>query len=212
MDDVDEEGPVIDVKEEEPAADDKEESAANVNEEDPAPDDDEDSVREYEDTSVSITEKMVDWCFAELQFKAKIFQENGGLVSVYNGDVVKSDSAIPPDLQAALKAAVDLLEDVPNHLKDWHPGSDDLVLDLVHPSLFPLVYGRSKVLKEGITTLDDCIERCGEGETLPVRSDDSTSGRVRIGRDILSINLYSNKFQWLPCEVDISANDGSSAR
>ncbi|KIJ98223.1 hypothetical protein K443DRAFT_9336 [Laccaria amethystina LaAM-08-1] len=77
-------------------------------------------------------------------------------------DVVKSDSAIPPDLQAALKAAVDTLEDVPHGLKDWHPGSDDLVLDLGHPSLFPLVYGRSKVLKEGTTTLDDCIERCGE--------------------------------------------------
>jgi hypothetical protein len=54
-------------------------------------------------------------------------------------DVVKSDSAIPPDLQAALKAAVDTLEDVPHGLKDWHPGSDDLVLDLGHPSLFPLV-------------------------------------------------------------------------
>ena len=159
-----------------------------------------------------MTEKMVDWCFAELQFKAKIFQENGGLVSVYNGDVVKSDSAIPPDLQAALKAAVEPLEDVPDRLKDWHPGSDDLVLDLVHPSLFPLVYGRSKILKEGITTLDDCIERCGEGETLPVRSDDSTSERVRVERDILTINLYSNRFQWLPCDVDISANDGSSVR
>ena len=192
------------VKEELPGTD--------VNEKDPAPDDDENSERQSEDTSVGMTEKMVDWCFAELQFKAKIFQENGGLVSVYNGDVVKSDSAIPPDLQAALKAAVDPLEDVPDRLKDWHPGSDDLVLDLVHPSLFPLVYGRSKILKEGITTLDDCIERCGEGETLLVRSDDSTSERVRVERDILTINLYSNRFQWLPCEVDISANDGSSVR
>ena len=192
------------VKEELPGTD--------VNEKDPAPDDDENSERQSEDTSVGMTEKMVDWCFAELQFKAKIFQENGGLVSVYNGDVVKSDSAIPPDLQAALKAAVDPLEDVPDRLKDWHPGSDDLVLDLVHPSLFPLVYGRSKILKEGITTLDDCIERCGEGETLPVRSDDSTSERVRVERDILTINLYSNRFQWLPCDVDISANDGSSVR
>jgi hypothetical protein len=204
VDDLDEEPVVTDVIEEE--------SAADLNEEDPAPDDDEGSEGNFEDTSVGITEKMVDWCFAELQFKAKIFQENGGLVSVYNGDVVKSDSAIPPELQAALKAAVDPLEDVPDRLKDWHPGSDDLVLDLVHPSLFPLVYGRSKVLKEGTTNLDDCIERCGEGETLPVRSDDSTLGRVRVEGDILNINLYSNKFQWLPCEVDISANVGGFVR
>ena len=196
--------PVDDVKEDE--------SATNANEEDPVPDDDKNSESQSKDTSVGMTEKMVDWCFAELQFKAKIFQENGGLVSVFNGDVVKSDSAIPPDLQAALKAAVDPLEDVPDRLKDWHPGSDDLVLDLVHPSLFPLVYGHSKILKEGITTLDDCIERCGEGETLPVRSDDSTSGKVWVGHNFVNINIYSNKFQWLPCEVDISSNDGSSVR
>ena len=157
-----------------------------------------------------MTEKMVDWCIAELQFKAKAFQENGGLVSVYNGDVVKSDTAIPPELQASLRAAVAPLEDVPDRLKDWHPGSDDVVLDLVHPSLFPLVYGRSKVLKEGVTTLDDCIERCGEGEVIP--SAGVAPERLWISRRAVDLNLFSDKFQWLPCEVDISANDGNSVR
>ena len=42
-----------------------------------------------------MTEKMVDWCIVELQFKGKAFQENGGLVSVFNGGVIKSDTAIP---------------------------------------------------------------------------------------------------------------------
>lgn len=35
------------------------------------------------------------------------------------------------------------LESVPESEKDWHPGSDGLVLDLVHPSLYPIVYGRT---------------------------------------------------------------------
>ncbi|EDR09860.1 uncharacterized protein LACBIDRAFT_318108 [Laccaria bicolor S238N-H82] len=161
---------------------------------------------------IDMTEKMVDWCIAELQFKAKAFQENGGLVSVYNGDVVKSDIAIPPELQASLRAAVAPLEDIPDRLKDWHPGSDDVVLDLVHPSLFPLVYGRSKILKEGVTTLDDCIERCGEGEVIPSMTGGVAPERLRISRRTVDLKLFSDKFQWLPCEVDISANDGNSVR
>jgi hypothetical protein len=42
-----------------------------------------------------------------------------------------------------LIAAVAPLENVPDSEKDWHPGSDGLVLDLVHPSLYPIVYGRT---------------------------------------------------------------------
>ena len=70
---------------------------------------------------IDVMEKMVDWCIAELQFKAKAIQENGGLVSVYNGDVVKSHTAIPPEVQASLRAAVAPLEDIPDLFKDWHP-------------------------------------------------------------------------------------------
>jgi hypothetical protein len=69
------------------------------------------SASEGASEKIDMTEKLVDWCIAELQFKAKAFQENGGLVSIYNGDVVKSDAAIPPGLQASLRAAVAPLEE-----------------------------------------------------------------------------------------------------
>ena len=58
-----------------------------------------------------VSEKMIDWCIAELQYKAGVFKDTG-LVSVYTGDVVKSDVAIPTSLQEELKAAVLLLEDI----------------------------------------------------------------------------------------------------
>ena len=32
---------------------------------------------------------------------------------------------------------------MPEDQKDWHPGSNKQVLDLVHPSLYPLVYGKT---------------------------------------------------------------------
>ena len=58
-----------------------------------------------------------------------------------HGDVVKSDIVILPELQASLHAAVVPLENLPDHLKNWHPAPDNIVLDLTHPSLFLLVYG-----------------------------------------------------------------------
>lgn len=78
--------------------------------------------------------------------------------------VIKSDTAVYPDLKAALEAAAAPLEDIPNRFKDWHPGSDGRVLDLVHPSLFPLLYGRSRILSSGVVGLQDCVNYIGKGE------------------------------------------------
>ena len=67
--------------------------------------------------------------------------------------VIKSDTAVSSDLKEALRAAAAPLEAVPDRLKDWHPGSDGKVLDLVHPSLFSLIYGRSKIVSSGVLSL-----------------------------------------------------------
>ncbi|TFK70996.1 hypothetical protein BDN72DRAFT_958380 [Pluteus cervinus] len=148
---------------------------------------------------IDMSEQMVDYCIAELRDKARLFQEYNA-VSVFTGDVVKSDTIVPDSLRTTLIQTVKPLEDVPSKLQDWHPRSDDMVLDLVHPSLFPLLYGRSRVLPHGRTTLDDCIERCSQGEVLVVSPDRSAERRW-------GYEPYSDKFQWLPCEVDISNGD-----
>src|SRR4051794_10342539 len=118
--------------------------------------------------NADVTQKMADWIIAELRYKAENFKKSGA-VKVYEGDVVKSDIAVSSSTQAALQAAVKELEDVPENYKDYHPGSDGKVLDLVHPSLFPLIYGRSRILSDRIIGLDDCIESCGAGQVIPVR-------------------------------------------
>ncbi len=51
-------------------------------------------------------------------------------------------------LQDELRSGLAPLLSTPEEKKDWHPGSDGKVLNLVHPSLFPLVYGRSEVLRQ----------------------------------------------------------------
>ena len=92
----------------------------------------------------------------------------GGAIKVYNGDVVKSDTTVSHTVKAELQAAVRPLEDVPEWEKDWHPGSDEKVWDLVHPSLFPIVYGWTRALGKGkgFVTLENCIARCGDGNVL----------------------------------------------
>jgi hypothetical protein len=131
--------------------------------------------------------------------------------------VVKSDVAVPTDVKEALQAAARELEAVPEKYKDWHPGSDGKVLDLVHPSLFPLIYGRSRVLEDRLIGINDCIENCGKGVVVPVRDERETqlpglsshsSQSFRSGGGDQSSAPYSKDFQWLPCEVDISAEDG----
>jgi len=71
------------------------------------------------------------------------------------------------------------LESVPDSEKDWHPGSDGLVLDLVHPSLYPIVYGRT----------------VGKGL-------DSTATAVLVAPEFRgSDSIFSSeKFQWLPSD------------
>ena len=152
---------------------------------------------------------------AELRYKAKIFKATRGAVSVFNGDVVKSDLAIPKDVQESLEESVRMLEDIPEAQRDYHPGSDGKVLDLVHPSLFPLTYGRTRVLEDSLVTLDECIEAIGKGKVLSIRATEETfldkkgGGSSGLNRWSRSPPPYSKHFQWLPCDVDISRDDGS---
>lgn len=138
------------------------------------------------------------FCIDELRYKTRAFAETG-CVTVFNGDVVKSDIAVPVDLMNALKKAASCLEAVPESKKDWHPGSDGKVLDLVHPSLFPLVCGRTRILPDSVLGLTDCFKRSCEGVAIPVPD---TVNQWRLPFN----NQYSRRFQWLPCEVDLSAD------
>ncbi|KAA8893383.1 hypothetical protein FN846DRAFT_788030 [Sphaerosporella brunnea] len=162
---------------------------------------------------VDIVPSMADWCIDELRHHAAEFSRTGYSVALC-GDVVKSDSAVPQQLREKLVAAAARLENVPPHKKDWHPGSDGMVLDLVHPSLFPLVYGRSRILPDRILGLDECLRHAGEGAVLPVPPETELEEDTELDEDTDSEDetywprsgrapaVYSPKFQWLPCDVE----------
>lgn len=163
--------------------------------------------------NTEVTEKMADWIIKELRHRSLDFEKSEAFV-VFEGDVVKSDTAISLSNQAALQAAARVLEDVPEVHKDYHPGSDQKVLDLVHPSLFPLVYGRSRILPNNTIGFDDCIQSCGKGITLNIRSDSETGHSLTAVRNpslhSSAHSPYSHDFQWLPS--DVKFDDEGKAR
>ncbi|KAF7554625.1 hypothetical protein G7Z17_g2757 [Cylindrodendrum hubeiense] len=150
------------------------------------------------------TEKMADACIKELRKKANIYVKTGLIpVMDYSACALKSDCLIPDDLREALKSAVAPLENVPVDRKDWHPGSDDRVLDLVHPSLWPLLYGRSRILPDKRINLQNCLEYCGTGLTLPKLPKPPAVDTLW---NPFPVETLSSRFQWLPCDVDLTGD------
>ena len=144
---------------------------------------------------------------AELKHEAPDF-EKSGIIEAFDDGICKSDTVIPSSLKSALRKAVAPLEQVPPLQKDWHPGSGEKVLDLVHPSLFPLIYGRSRILPTETMTLETCIQQIGKGEIIPepMVTDPATLARG-YRASAWTVNPWSKKFQWLPCDVAFTEDD-----
>jgi hypothetical protein len=141
---------------------------------------DEDVVAKWtrEAAEQGMTEAQIRYVLAELAYYAERRDERTGIeVSGVDG-AWQSDALIDDELRSRLREGVRVLEDVPDAERDWHPGSDEQVLDLVHPSLFCLVRGVS-------------------------RPDDSTW--PSLGTDEARSAL-SDKFQWLPADVEVGEN------
>ncbi|MFD5268924.1 DUF4246 domain-containing protein [Streptomyces sp. NPDC058335] len=126
-----------------------------------------------------LTEAQVRYVLAELHHYAALREGRTGVeVSAVDG-VWQSDTLVDDKLRSRLREAVRVLEEVPEAEKDWHPGSDGQVLDLVHPSLFCLV-----------REVSGGPERAWQNPT-----------------DRYSKYEVSERFQWLPTDVDVS-DDG----
>lgn len=149
-------------------------------------------------------------CIAKLRDKAAYYQKHG-TISVFDvmASVVKADSDPSEPFWDALRSGVEPLENVRDNLKDWHPGSDGLVLNLVHPSLFPVEYGKTRVLPNDTVPCDSCAAYAGVGETCPpLRLEEEENGAkslATLGIDS-SLRPWGN-YQWLPSDITFT-DDG----
>jgi hypothetical protein len=101
-----------------------------------------------------------------------------------------SDRAIPAEVAERLRVAASELENIPDAKKDWHPGSDGQVLDLVHPSLYCIVYGRTHAY-------------------LPDKP--RVQSNLRVVKCPTAGNwMCSERFCWMPSDFSVDANTGST--
>ncbi|KAJ8066741.1 hypothetical protein OCU04_004131 [Sclerotinia nivalis] len=139
-----------------------------------------------------------DCCIKELQSKAKYYEKTGIIPTLDAcASIAKSDNLVSEDLHNSLRKAFDTLKSDQSSSLDWHPNSNDMVQDLVHPSMYPLVYGRSRVLKDEVVGVNDAIEKwVGKGSFGGVKYEPkghSFSGDKQ--------HYWSNTYQWLPANV-----------
>jgi hypothetical protein len=152
-------------------------------------------VKELEEEDLNASE--IKYILDELLFQASKV-ENGVCASGVDG-VYHSDQAIDLDLKCKFISEASVLEELPDHLKDWHPGSNQQVLNLVHPSLFCFVWGKTSQAPQ--TNFENWI---GSGEVYPAPRFIESRGNKSFG--------YSRKYQWLPSEFSVGADGKVSIR
>ena len=74
------------------------------------------------------------------------------------------------------------LEAGPNSARDWNPGSNGFVLNLVHPSLYPIVYGRT-------------MGKISDSDTATVLEAPALEGA--------DPKFVSKRFQWIPSDFSV---------
>uniref|UniRef100_A0A914CZ16 Uncharacterized protein n=1 Tax=Acrobeloides nanus TaxID=290746 RepID=A0A914CZ16_9BILA len=141
----------------------------------------------------AIDDSYFDYAIAECRYQAE--SSSGGiLISPVDG-VFQADGIVPQDVLGDLLESVMDLEN--SKFKDWHPGSNGQVLDLVHPSLYPYVYGVSRQLpKQANNKKLAWNELFGRGEIQLFQGDEQDKSE-------------SKKFQWLPSEFVIDSVTGA---
>lgn len=122
----------------------------------------------------------------------------------------KSDSLVNTELREALQAVFHTLKADHESSPDWHPATNGMVQDLVHPSMYPLVYGRTRVHRTECVVMKDAISHwAGTGNVIPVDNHSVIQGdhyTYQPGGTMIPPNFWSNTYQWLPANVSFRDN------
>ncbi|KAJ2454178.1 hypothetical protein GGF42_003663 [Coemansia sp. RSA 2424] len=123
-----------------------------------------------------------------------------------------SDSLIDLETTNELKEYAAILESTPSCQKDWHPAGESRVLNLIDPSLFPLIYSRSKLCRQPCMSPQAALNPGAPGEFPGSRNKwhDALRGSGYYIPPLPYRYMYSdlNNFCWLPSEFRV-ADDGA---
>jgi hypothetical protein len=158
-----------------------------------------------EATQQGATQELIQYVLDELKYY-KSLRDGNIEISPVDG-VWQADGLIPQEIKNELNNSVtQLLENVDESEKDWHPGSNNQVLDLVHPSLFCLIYGVSHVISDELVLEEmsnkNMVQRLSiVGDTVASYTVPPKEKFNYVGDEYIK----SKKYQWLPSEVTVDA-------
>ncbi|XP_037043321.1 uncharacterized protein LOC119079482 [Bradysia coprophila] len=155
--------------------------------------------------SMSQSDKKFDYVLAELSHYLSI--KDGSIEVAAVDGTWQSDTLIDNELRKTFIEEVSDLENVPDSEKDWHPGSNNQVLDLVHPSLFCFVAGRTRVTSKPMPSFcpEKLLKFADSDEYLPL--DDGLKFALEPTASLPGYTK-SAKFQWLPSEFHVDESGG----
>lgn len=172
-----------------------------------------------------LSRKTWDWCIAELQDKAKDFRKQKFVLTL-NADsgICKSDEMLGSLLQIELQQVFGKF--VPSNSEgEFSERCHSIPMhDLVDPSMFMLVYGRTAVLSQG-----GVVPMVDSGLAYPIiaskaivaptpehpldiyttKSSRYEGGSRPYDYEVRHFYRWSNRFQWLPCEVEFTEREAS---
>ncbi|KAJ2667409.1 hypothetical protein IW148_000104 [Coemansia sp. RSA 1199] len=99
-----------------------------------------------------LTECEINYVFDELNHYAALHVPGSSIKLSAVENVWVSDSLVDDDTTQELKRYAAVLENVPEKDRDYHPNTNNQVVNLVNPSLFPLIYARSSFLSQPISS------------------------------------------------------------
>ena len=156
-----------------------------------------------------LTPPATQYVLDELDYYDQLLDSETGIEMAVVDGVWQSDTLLPTELVAELKAAV---QQCWGHLtteqRDWHPGSNGQVWDILHPSLYCLVAGRTHMLADDADdiTLERSMAVMGSGRVLSV----AEYGR-QLQERMAAMNVNGDRWQ-LSAQVADSDDEITAAR
>lgn len=131
---------------------------------------------------------MQDYVFAELSYYAKCI--DGSMQMAGADGVWRADNLIEDGLRLALCAHFAVIEAAPLDTQDWNPVAARTVLNLINPSLYPVVPGVTRV----------------DAPSLVATSVESMDAMSALETKTAGATATPSKFQWLPSDFTVSAD------
>ncbi|MCJ1314682.1 hypothetical protein MMC25_008364 [Agyrium rufum] len=166
------------------------------------------------------------WCLKELRDKAKRYENTGTILALDASlCVLKSDTLVSTEFKKEITTRVTSLREDMMLNRTLPPVSQTQVQHLIDPFLYPLVYGRTKVLLNGDKVgVLDALKSFGGGETIR-KQETHRLDPAEVQQNLtyprnLPFHHSGNadRFRWsicfqrLPCDVEFTGESGTHVR